>query len=70
MTTAKVRKWGDSLGVILPKELTREEKLAEGDTVILHVEKEADLTPFFGACKGREESTQKFKNEMRKIWSY
>ena len=66
---ATVRKWGDSLGVIIPKEAVMEENLAEGDTILLTMEKEADLGHFFGACRHKEQNTQKFKDELRQIWS-
>lgn len=65
----KVRQWGDSLGVVIPKDVAREEKLVEGDTVLLSVQKEADLGRFFGTCTHKEESTQQLKDELRKIWS-
>ena len=66
---AKVRKWGDSLGVIIPKEVVVEENIEEGDTIMLTLEKEADLSPFFGASNHKEQNTQQFKDELRQIWS-
>ncbi|MBI2668247.1 AbrB/MazE/SpoVT family DNA-binding domain-containing protein [Candidatus Woesearchaeota archaeon] len=65
---ATVRKWGDSLGIIIPKEFVDEESLSAGDTVLVQIEKEADLSPFFGKCRQREKSTQAFKDELRQIW--
>jgi putative addiction module antidote len=47
--TVKLRKVGDSLGVILPKELLQELKLSEGDR--LHVTLQAD-----GACLSTDDS--------------
>lgn len=68
-TKAKVRKWGDSLGVVIPREVATEEGLAEGDTILLSIEKEADLSIFFGKCQHPQSDTQKFKDELREIWS-
>ncbi len=68
-TEAKVRKWGDSLGVVIPREVATEEGLIEGDTILLSIEKEADLSNFFGKCQQPQSDTQKFKDELREIWS-
>ena len=67
--TAKVRRWGDSLGVVIPREIAVEENLIEGDTIVISVEKEADLSDFFGAFQHKQKNTQKFKDELREIWS-
>lgn len=67
--TATVQKWGDSLGVFIPKELVVEESISEGDTVNLTIEKSGDLSPFFGKCTHRETSTQEFKDELCQVWS-
>ena len=51
MTEAKIRKWGNSLALIIPKEITRLEDLSEGDIVKMDVSKEKRVDAF-GMLKG------------------
>lgn len=55
-----VRKWGNSMGIVLPKEMVRHQRLKENDRIIVEVVKEADLTGLFGSLK-RKMSGQGFK---------
>ncbi len=66
--TAIARKWGNSLGITLPKELVEQQDIREGDTLILPVVvKKADLSKIFGSIKTGE-SGQKFKDRAREGW--
>lgn len=69
-TAIKLRKIGNSLGLILPKELTEQMRVGEGDT--LHVIADADgarLTPydpgFEAAMKAYFRTRKKFRNALR-----
>ncbi len=65
----KVRKWGDSLAVIIPKEIAEREKIRVEDNVNLKIEKEANLSDVFGILKGKLKKTaQQLKNEARRGW--
>ena len=64
---ANVKKWGNSIGIVLPKELVRNQHLRENDRVIVEVAKEADLTKLFGSLK-RKMSGQGFKDRVREGW--
>ncbi len=66
-TRATVKKWGNSIGIILPKELVEKEKLKEKDKILVEVVKEADLTKVFGSLK-RKMSGQEFKDLVREGW--
>lgn len=66
-TETIVRKWGNSVGVILPKELVEKEHLKENDKVLVFVVKEADLSKTYGSLH-RTVSGQKFKDMVRKGW--
>jgi antitoxin component of MazEF toxin-antitoxin module len=44
----EVKRWGNSLGVRLPRALLRGEGIAEGDRVHLRVEKGAPASPLWG----------------------
>ncbi len=62
-----VKKWGNSMGVVLPKEMVEKERLKENEKVLIEMVKEADLTGLFGTLK-RKMSGQEFKDMVRKGW--
>ncbi|HLD05740.1 MAG TPA: AbrB/MazE/SpoVT family DNA-binding domain-containing protein [Candidatus Nanoarchaeia archaeon] len=62
-----VRRWGNSFGVVLPKELLRQKKIRPNDKVLIELIKPADLSDVFGTLKTKM-SGQKFKNLVRKGW--
>ncbi|MBI2143917.1 AbrB/MazE/SpoVT family DNA-binding domain-containing protein [Candidatus Woesearchaeota archaeon] len=67
-TITVARKWGNSLGVVLPKELVEQQNIKEGDVLSLPIViKKADLSDVFGIAKTKE-SGQKFKDRVRKGW--
>ena len=66
-TETTVKKWGNSLGIILPKELVDYQHLKENDKVSVLVVKEADLTGIYGTLP-RKMSGQQFKDMVRKGW--
>ena len=66
----KVRKWGDSLAVIIPKDVAEKEKIRVEDKIHLRIGKEMDFTDLFGIVKGKiKKSAQQLKNESREGWS-
>ena len=66
--TAVARKWGNSLGITLPKELVERQNIKEGEVLSLPIViKKADLSDVFGSIKTRE-SGQKFKDRAREGW--
>jgi antitoxin component of MazEF toxin-antitoxin module len=63
----KLRKWGNSIGLVLPKEYSKSQNLKENQTVRISVVKETDLSSMYGKLKGKINlSSQKFKDELRK----
>lgn len=63
----KLRRWGNSLGVVLPQEILKEVNKNEGDEVTLFLKKEDnDLTNLFGRLKNWKIDSQNFKDEIRK----
>ena len=65
----KTRKWGNSLGIVLPKELVDKEHLYENEKVRVFVVREHTLADSFGALKGKLKMTgQEFKDMVRKGW--
>ena len=66
-TEVVLKRWGNSMGVVLPKEMVEKEELKENQRVLIEVIKEADLTDIFGTLK-RKMSGQEFKDMVRKGW--
>jgi len=66
----KIKKWGNSMGVILPKGLVDKEGLKENDRVVIEVVRKADLSKIFGTIKGsdRKMSGQEMKDMVRRGW--
>ncbi len=68
-TEAIVRKWGNSLGIVLSHEFVERQHLKENEKVFIEVVKEANLISAFGALKGKlKMSGQQFKDMVRKGW--
>ncbi|MFH1587852.1 MAG: AbrB/MazE/SpoVT family DNA-binding domain-containing protein [Candidatus Diapherotrites archaeon] len=63
-----VRKWGNSLGLTLPKNLVETQKIRENDRISIQVEKNKLLRvgDIFGLAKGWKFDTQKFKDQARR----
>jgi hypothetical protein len=49
--TVSVRKWGNSLGILLPKEVVEETDVCEEDIVDIHIVKKKKISGF-GLLKG------------------
>lgn len=61
------RRWGNSLGITLPKEAVEKEKIRENEKFFIDIrrEKKAKLKDFFGLLKGWKIDTQKLKDTGR-----
>ncbi len=60
-TVSKIRRWGNSYGVLVPKQLIEEKNLSEGDEVVITLEKKADLSKLFGLCKFKKPTSELMK---------
>ncbi|MEK6860267.1 MAG: AbrB/MazE/SpoVT family DNA-binding domain-containing protein [Nanoarchaeota archaeon] len=63
----EIKKWGNSIGIILPKSLICEEGLRENDKIIINIVRKSDLSKTFGREK-RSMSGQEFKDIVRQGW--
>ncbi|MBS3150935.1 AbrB/MazE/SpoVT family DNA-binding domain-containing protein [Candidatus Woesearchaeota archaeon] len=65
----KIRKWGNSFGVVLPNEIVKKNKLKEGSTIEIFIPepKKVDFEKIFGTAHFKK-STQQLKDEMREGW--
>lgn len=72
MERIKLRKIGNSIGVILPKEATSRLHVGEGDTLLLTETPDGiQLTPydadFEAAMTAFEQTRKKYRNTLRKL---
>jgi antitoxin MazE len=62
-----VRKWGNSFGIILPREFMKKNHITPNQKVLVDVVKEADLRKTFGTLKTNI-SGQEFKDMVKQGW--
>jgi len=64
----KVKKWGNSMGIILPKEEVKREKLREKQSVrvIISPVKSIRVKDIFGKLKGWKKPTKRITKEANK----
>ncbi len=66
----KLKKWGNSMAVIVPSRLVEERSLKENDSIVIEVVKKADLSDVFGSLKSKKKlSGQKFKDLASEGWN-
>ncbi len=61
-----MRRWGNSLGVVIPREEASKEGLKENDEVEIVIRKAVDIRQLFGKYKFRD--LQSLKDELREGW--
>lgn len=66
-TNARIRRIGNSLGIIIPREEVDRKKLKEGDLVEVEVLRRVSMKEMFGSIKFRK-TAQEMKDELRKEW--
>ena len=67
----KPKKWGNSLGITIPKNIVEKEKISLKDELIVDIKRKIDreaIKSLFGRFKFRE-STQEIKNRMKEGWN-
>ncbi len=67
-TEVIVKKWGNSVGVVFPKEFAARRGLKPQQRVVLEVLRTSRLKKAFGSIK-RKMSGQEFKNLAREGWT-
>ena len=64
-----VKKWGDSLAIIIPRDVVYREKLRVDDNVHLRIEKSVNLRDIFGIARGKIiQSVQELKDDAKTGW--
>jgi antitoxin component of MazEF toxin-antitoxin module len=65
--TAKVRRVGNSLSIVIPAEKAKTEKIVEGDIVQVEIKRKISIDELYGSLKSRK-SSQTAKDEARSGW--
>ena len=61
------KKWGNSIGVLIPKDVIEKESIKDGQKLeIIIMKPDNVLKETFGMAKGMFKDTQKIKNSLRK----
>ncbi|HLG24591.1 MAG TPA: AbrB/MazE/SpoVT family DNA-binding domain-containing protein [Candidatus Nanoarchaeia archaeon] len=62
------KKWGSSVGVILPKEVVESQGIKAGDDLVIRIFRKGNLKDVFGKLKTKIPG-QKFKDIAKEGWS-
>lgn len=66
MVMVKAKSWGNSLGVIIPKDVVNDLKIKEGEELVMNIEKKQNvLKELFGTLKFSK-TTKEILKEARK----
>ena len=65
----KTKRWGSSIGVVLPKALTDEIDIKSDEKITIEVKKRHKAKEFFGLLKEWKRDTQEIKDVARKGWN-
>lgn len=63
---SRLKRWGNSYGVVVPKEIVEKEGLKEGELVEVSVRRAADVRRLFGKYPFKDLQAQ--KEAMREGW--
>lgn len=65
----RAKKWGSSIGVIIPKEIVDARKIKENDEITIEIKKDKPKAgELFGLLADWKTPTQQIKDEMRRGW--
>lgn len=66
---AITRRWGNSIAVIIPKDVASEQNIGQNEEVVITVAKKKPRAGvLFGFLKDWDKSGQEIKDEMRRGW--
>lgn len=67
-TKARVRRWGSSLGVVIPSPTAKDLKLKPGDEVTVEVRPTGGVFDAFGSLRDWKADSQELKDWARRGW--
>jgi len=62
------KKWGNSIGIVLPKSLVQKNGIKPNEKLVIDVKGMCKAKEFFGLLPTWKINTQKLKDEIRKGW--
>ncbi|MBN1385740.1 AbrB/MazE/SpoVT family DNA-binding domain-containing protein [Candidatus Woesearchaeota archaeon] len=66
----EVKKWGNSLGIVLPKEFVLDKGIHAEQKILIEVTPRLDISRLFGRLKLKRKMTgQEFKDMVREGWN-
>jgi predicted DNA-binding antitoxin AbrB/MazE fold protein len=65
---ARIKRWGNSFGIVIPAEEMKEQGFKEGEEVIVDIRKKKTMGELFGSLKGWDVNAQDVKDELRRGW--
>lgn len=66
--TARLKHWGSSLGIVVPRDIITHEHLKEGEEIIIEIKKKRSVREAFGALKTWRINAQRMKDQLREEW--
>jgi len=67
MIEATVKKWGNSVGIVFPKDFVNSSNIKIDDKIFVNVIKKGSLKNIFGTLEPKT-SAQEFKDMVREGW--
>jgi len=67
--TGRIRKWGNSYGILIPKRELERHKLRANQTVTIDLVASQDFTDLFGSCKFGK-SIDELKREIKEGYDH
>ena len=64
----RLRRWGNSFGIVVPSEIMQEKNFQEGEEVVVDIQKKNKIKEIFGSLKDWNVNSQKEKDRLRKEW--
>lgn len=68
---SKLRRWGNSFGVVVPQRFIEGEKVKEGDEILIFMKKEEESNPLketFGTFKFKKSTDKIMKEIDEELW--
>ncbi len=67
-STVRAKRWGNSIGLVIPKSIVNAEGIVEDDFVKIDIKKEGTAREIWGLFPNLKINPQKAKDEMRSGW--
>jgi len=67
-TECTAKRWGSSLGIVIPKEVVEREHISENEKIIVDFKKKHLAKEFFGLLRTWKRPTEEIKEEMKHGW--